>query len=120
MLESDDGRTSVPEVPANSANCPVRTWASNRKLGCLKKLKLTGEVGLQNADVAQSRDALVGRSFQQAMFDGGVPETPVNDRKNATLLEVERVALALGRNQLVKQTIGVGKHPPTAAPEIDR
>src|SRR6266581_1182147 len=56
--------------------------------------QLAGEVGLQDADFAQSRDALVGRRFQQAMLDGETADA-VNDRKEATFLEVQRVALSL-------------------------
>ena len=89
----------MPEVPADAASCPS-SLSISRKLKCLAQF--AGEVGLQNTDVAQSRDALVGGSLQQAMLDRETADA-VNDRKNATLLEVQRIALALGRDQVVKQ-----------------
>ena len=94
MLESDDGRTSVPEVPADAANCPSSLSVSRNWKGLAQ---LSGEVGLQDADIAQSRDALVGRGFHQAMLERETADA-VHDRKDPALLEVQRIALALGRD----------------------
>ena len=99
MLESNDGRTSVPEVPPDAASCPSSLSVSRKRKVWLNS---RAKSGLQDADLAQPRDALVGRGFHQAMLDRETAGA-VNDRKDPALLEVQRIALALGRDQFVEQ-----------------
>ncbi len=92
MLDSDDGRTRVPEVPADAANCPSslsismnwKAWLSSRaKSAC-------------STPISRRRiNALVGCGLHQPMFESKAANA-VHDRKDTTLLEVQRVAIARG------------------------
>ena len=90
---------ACPSVPADAASCPSslsvsrkrKVWLSSRaKSACRTPMSLSRAMRLS---VAVSSKPCSMRETANA----------VNDRKDATLLEVQRVALALGRDQIVEQ-----------------
>src|SRR5258708_38050313 len=63
---------------------------------------MEGEVGLQDVEVGQSGDQLGSGSIPEALLDRETADA-MNDRKDTTLLEVQRIARAFGCDQGVKE-----------------
>ena len=102
MLESARRPTRVDPCPT-AASCASSRSVMQELEGLRqssREIRLTGPW-------SESRDAFGGRGLRQPLFERERADA-VHDGEDAALLEVERVALALGVMNGLKKPIGVG------------